>query len=231
MSCRIWQKSGVWAIACALALAAAGCASIGRRAATVSDAEARCAGRRAAAAGPRTRQSKQPRLKRRRRCPSRRCAERPAPRSSRGNYALVGRALALRGVPYRNGGAEPDGFDCSGFTQYVFAQHGIALPRDTRDSSGRASRSTPKTWRRRSAVLHDGRAGRVTRGDRGRRRPVRPRPELDRRGPRRATELELLVAAISRRAAGDRRTGVRTERGSSATALRELGRTPMLCRF
>lgn len=50
-----------------------------------------------------------------------------------GEYELVGTALALRGVPYRNGGTDTKGFDCSGFTQYVFAQHGIALPRDVRD--------------------------------------------------------------------------------------------------
>lgn len=57
-------------------------------------------------------------------------------RDSRGlvsNYALVGTALSFRGVPYRNGGSDPQGFDCSGFTQYVFAQHGLALPRDVRD--------------------------------------------------------------------------------------------------
>lgn len=41
-------------------------------------------------------------------------------------------ALDLLGAPYANGGSTPDGFDCSGFTQWVFAQHGLMLPRETR---------------------------------------------------------------------------------------------------
>jgi|SRR5688572_26134793 len=47
--------------------------------------------------------------------------------------ALVAMALTFRGTPYRNGGSDPSGFDCSGFVQWVFAQHGTRLPREVRD--------------------------------------------------------------------------------------------------
>ena len=42
---------------------------------------------------------------------------------------VIDRAFALVGSPYRLGGADPSGFDCSGFVAYVFAQAGIGLPR------------------------------------------------------------------------------------------------------
>ena len=47
--------------------------------------------------------------------------------------ALLETALSYRGVPYRNGGSDPSGFDCSGFVQWVFAQNGLRLPREVRD--------------------------------------------------------------------------------------------------
>jgi cell wall-associated NlpC family hydrolase len=49
------------------------------------------------------------------------------------DQALVATALSFRGTPYRNGGSDPRGFDCSGFTQWVFAQYGVALPRNVEE--------------------------------------------------------------------------------------------------
>lgn len=42
---------------------------------------------------------------------------------------IVAKAKEFVGTPYKWGGTSPLGFDCSGFTQYVFKQLGIDLPR------------------------------------------------------------------------------------------------------
>jgi len=56
------------------------------------------------------------------------------------NFSLdqvVAVAKQYIGIPYVYGGASPAGFDCSGFTQYVYAQFGVALPHSSsRQSSG-----------------------------------------------------------------------------------------------
>lgn len=45
--------------------------------------------------------------------------------------SLVAFAKTLIGVPYRYGGCTPEGFDCSGFVNYVFSNMGISLPRSS----------------------------------------------------------------------------------------------------
>jgi cell wall-associated NlpC family hydrolase len=53
---------------------------------------------------------------------------------------IVSVAHQYQGVPYRYGGADPAGFDCSGFTQYVYAHVGVSLPHS---SSRQGSGGTP----------------------------------------------------------------------------------------
>ncbi|MBU3172629.1 C40 family peptidase [Clostridium estertheticum] len=53
--------------------------------------------------------------------------------SGASSSALISYASQFLGVNYVWGGTSPSGFDCSGFTQYVFAHFGVDIPRVSED--------------------------------------------------------------------------------------------------
>ncbi|MEH7482464.1 NlpC/P60 family protein [Neobacillus drentensis] len=57
--------------------------------------------------------------------------------------AMIAYAKQFLGVPYVWGGSTPSGFDCSGFTSYVFRSVGINLPRVSRDQQNVGTRISP----------------------------------------------------------------------------------------
>ena len=64
-----------------------------------------------------------------------------SPAALKGNTANLAQKIIQTGkkyigVPYVWGGSTPSGFDCSGFVQYVFRQHGISLPRTSAQQYG-----------------------------------------------------------------------------------------------
>jgi len=69
----------------------------------------------------------------------------PAPSSAAAS--LLRTADSYRGVKYVWGGNSPSqGFDCSGFTKYIFAKHRIGLPRTSREQS-RVGTAIPADFR------------------------------------------------------------------------------------
>jgi cell wall-associated NlpC family hydrolase len=72
-----------------------------------------------------------------------RAAEIAAEQAAQRRASVVSIAMRYLGVPYVWGGTTPSGFDCSGFTSYVFAQVGIDLPRT---SSAQRYAGTVVSW-------------------------------------------------------------------------------------
>ncbi len=121
------------------------------------------------------------------------CAHAPMRPCAHDGYAIASAALRLQGVPYRSGGSDLRGFDCSGLVQYVLAQYGLAVPRVVRDQYDVGSRVHLDELEPGDLVFFttEGRA-RVSRRHRHRRRSLRPRTECARHRARRQSGVGLL---------------------------------------
>jgi cell wall-associated NlpC family hydrolase len=53
----------------------------------------------------------------------------PPPVATQPGQAVADLALQYEGAPYVWGGTSPQGFDCTGFVQWVYGQFDVALPR------------------------------------------------------------------------------------------------------
>ena len=73
---------------------------------------------------------------------------------------VIDYAYRFRGTPYRYGASSPRGFDCSGFTSYVFKRFGIQLDRSSRGQITNGERVKKKDLQPGDLVFFQGRSGR-----------------------------------------------------------------------
>lgn len=68
---------------------------------------------------------------------------------------IIAEAKKFVGTPYKWGGTSPLGFDCSGFTQYVFRQLGVELPRISYQQGNGGTAVNPKDARPGDLIFWD----------------------------------------------------------------------------
>ena len=59
-------------------------------------------------------------------------------KSAPNTHPIISLAKQYLGRPYRSGGKGPKGFDCSGFTSYIYKQFGIELPPSSHEQAAKA---------------------------------------------------------------------------------------------
>lgn len=71
---------------------------------------------------------------------------------------LIDYAFRFRGTPYRSGASSPKGFDCSGFTSFVFKKFGVSLNRCSSDQVNNGRHVSRNELKPGDLVFFNGRA-------------------------------------------------------------------------
>ena len=79
----------------------------------------------------------------------------PQPASA-GTSSVVAKAKQYIGSRYVYGGSTPSGFDCSGFTSYVYKHFGVSLPRTSGGQSGVGTAVTKANLQAGDLVIYSG---------------------------------------------------------------------------
>lgn len=83
-------------------------------------------------------------------------AQRRDRRLARQRLKVMRVARSLRGIPYAYGGASRSGFDCSGFTMYVYKRLGFSLSHGATDQAQRGERVSLRHLRPGDLVFYGG---------------------------------------------------------------------------
>lgn len=86
-------------------------------------------------------------------------SSKPDPTVSKLRNDLIDFAKTQIGIPYLSGGIDTKGFDCSGFTTFVFSNFNVKLPRRAIDQESSSSKTSQKNVKRGDLVFFDNGAG------------------------------------------------------------------------
>jgi cell wall-associated NlpC family hydrolase len=145
--------------------------------------------------------------------------------TANGQPAVVRRALGYLGTRYRYGASGARGFDCSGFTSYIYRQHGISSSAQLRRAVPRGQAREPqRTAPRRFGLFPHTRQPNLACGHLHRQREVCACFQRAGARARRHADLRLLPSTLCRRTAHQQKVIARTLKAATPDPLACIAR-------